>query len=122
MYQINPQTIPDEVKKDQSMTLTESPGPVRSLPERPGTFSPLGLHTQIKTAREVQRQGILMFFESTWRRDRDLARLQIGPQVIFLVVHPDHVRRITIEQRDTYGKEASYDDVRKLLLGEGLVG
>jgi hypothetical protein len=30
------------------------------------------------------------------------------------------VRRITVEQRDVYGKHASYDSVRKLLLGNGL--
>jgi cytochrome P450 len=80
--------------------------------------SPLGLDI----ALEVQRNGILKFFESTWRRKGELARIQIGSQVIFLVVHPDHVRRITVEQRDTYAKHASYDGVRKLLLGDGLVG
>src|SRR5690349_4170095 len=88
---------------------------IRALPER---RSPLGLDI----ALEVQRQGTLRFFESTWQRYGDLTRLQIGGQVMFLVVHPDHVRRITVEQRDTYGKYASYEDVRKLLLGNGLVG
>lgn len=83
-----------------------------------GRRSRLGLDI----ALQVQRQGTLQFFESTWRRYGDLARLQIGPQVIFLVVHPDHVRRVNVEQRDTYGKYASYEDVRRLLLGDGLVG
>lgn len=73
-------------------------------------------------ALEVQRRGTLRFFESTWHRDGDLARIQIGSHVIFLVVHPDHIRRITVDQRDTYAKHASYDDVRNLLLGDGLVG
>src|SRR4051794_20337686 len=87
----------------------------RAFPER---RSPSGLDI----ALEVQRQGTLGFFESTWQQHGDLARLQIGGQVIFLVVHPDHVRRITVEQRDIYGKHASYDGVRNLLLGDGLVG
>lgn len=86
----------------------------RALPQR---RSPLGLDI----ALQVQRQGILQFFESTWQRYGDLARLQVGGQVIFLVVHPDHVRRITVEQRAVYGKHASYDSVRELLLGNGLV-
>jgi cytochrome P450 len=73
-------------------------------------------------ALEVRRNGILEFFESTWRRDGDQARLQIGSRNIFLVVHPDHVRRVNVEQRDTYTKGASYDGVRNLLLGDGLVG
>lgn len=37
------------------------------------------------------------------------------------MVHPDHVRQIMVDQRDTYTKLASYDDVRTLLLGNGLV-
>lgn len=72
-------------------------------------------------ALEVQRQGTLKFFESTWRREGDGARLHIGPQTICLVVHPDHVRHVTVEKRDTYAKHASYEDVRTLLLGNGLV-
>jgi cytochrome P450 len=72
-------------------------------------------------ALEVQRQGVLQFFENTWRRDGDQAHLRIGPQSIFLVVHPDHVRRVNVEQRAIYGKEASYEGVRRYLLGNGLV-
>jgi cytochrome P450 len=86
---------------------------IRALPARRS----LGLDI----ALQVQRQGTLRFFESTWQRYGDLARLQIGRQVLFLVVHPDHVRHIAIEQRDLYGKHASYDAVRQLLLGNGLV-
>jgi cytochrome P450 len=89
-----------------------------ATPALPQRRSPLGLDI----ALQVQRQGTLGFFESTWHRYGDLARLDVGGQVIFLVVHPDHVRRVTVEQRDIYGKHASYEDVRKLLLGDGLVG
>lgn len=88
---------------------------VRSAPDR---RSRLGLDV----ALEVQRRGTLGFFESAWHRYGDLARLRVGPRTIFLVVHPDHVRRITVEQRDTYAKHASYDDIRRLVLGDGLVG
>ena len=85
-----------------------------SIPNRRSRFA-------LDIALEVQRQGTLGFFESTWHRYGDLARIRIGSQDIFLVVHPDHVRRVTVEQRDTYGKQASYEDVRRLLLGDGLV-
>ena len=47
-----------------------------------------------------QRQGILRFFESTWHRHGDFVRLQVGGQVMFLVVHPDHVRRLIVTGGD----------------------
>lgn len=82
---------------------------------------PTRRRSTLDIALEVQRQGTLRFFESTWQRDGDGARLRIGPQTICLVVHPDHVRQITVEKRDSYAKHASYDGVRTLLLGDGLV-
>ncbi|MBV9787599.1 MAG: cytochrome P450, partial [Chloroflexi bacterium] len=85
-----------------------------SAPHRRSRFA-------VDIALEVQRQGLLTFFESTWRRYGDQARIQLGPQTIMLVVHPDHVHRVTVEQRDTYAKLTSYDGVRNLLLGDGLV-
>lgn len=85
-----------------------------SIPNRRSRFA-------LDIALEVQRQGTLSFFESTWRRYGDLARIQLGSQHIHLIVHPDHVRRVTVEQRDTYAKLESYDGVRSLLLGDGLV-
>ncbi|HEY0602792.1 MAG TPA: cytochrome P450 [Herpetosiphonaceae bacterium] len=91
--------------------MTASP---RSIPARRSRFA-------LDIALEVQRQGTLKFFESTWHRYGDLARIQIGSQVIILVVHPDHVRRVTVEERDIYTKLTSYDGVRNLLLGNGLV-
>ena len=87
---------------------------MRSIPNRRSRFA-------LDIALEIKRRGTLDFFESTWHRYGDLAQLQIASQVIFLVVHPDHVRRVTVEKDDTYTKRASYDSVRKLLLGDGLV-
>ncbi|HEY1011292.1 MAG TPA: cytochrome P450 [Herpetosiphonaceae bacterium] len=86
----------------------------RPIPGRRSRFA-------IDIALEVQRQGTLAFFESAWRRYGDLARIQIGSRVIFLVAHPDHVRRIAVEERERYGKQDSYEGVRTLLLGDGLV-
>lgn len=87
---------------------------LRTAPDRRSRFA-------LDIALEVQRCGTLAFFEKTWRRYGDLARLQIGPRTIMLVVHPDHVRRVAVEQRDTYSKQESYNGVRTLLLGDGLV-
>jgi cytochrome P450 len=71
---------------------------------------------------DIQRNGTLNFFEKTWHRDGDLAQIKLGSRVINLIVHPDHVRRVTLEKPDIYTKHKSYDGVRKLLLGDGLVG
>jgi cytochrome P450 len=40
---------------------------------------------------------------------------------MFLVVHPDHVRRVNVTHADNYDKLETYDAVRELLLGDGLV-
>ncbi len=75
----------------------------------------------VDIAWDMQRQGLLQFFEQSWRRYGELPHLQIGPQHVFLVVHPDDVRYVTVTQRDNYDKLQSYDVVRELLLGNGLV-
>ncbi len=72
-------------------------------------------------AFDLQRKGFLRFFEEAWHEYGDLARFQIGPGTMFLVVHPEHVRHISITNRQNYDKRASYDVVRELLLGDGLV-
>lgn len=72
-------------------------------------------------AFDVQRKGFLRFFEEAWRQYGDLARFQIGSGTMFLAVHPEHVRHISITNRQNYDKGVSYDIVRELLLGDGLV-
>lgn len=68
----------------------------------------------------MRQRGYLGFFEQIWREDGDLAKLEFGKTSVFLVTHPRHVRHITV-QRERYDKAASYDSVRALLLGNGLV-
>lgn len=88
--------------------------PASKVPER---RSPWVIDAVIAMAR----QGVLPYFEGTWRRHGDLVRLQIGSQVRYLAIHPEHVRHISISNRKNYDKRASYDAVRELLLGNGLV-
>jgi len=72
-------------------------------------------------AFEMQRKGLLDFFLDTWRQYGDLARIQIRSEVMFLVTHPDDVRAVNVTQRKNYEKLDSYDAVRELLLGDGLI-
>lgn len=83
----------------------------------PGPKSFLGL----KTLREMSQDGMLRFMESCWREYGDLFELQVGPKKLVVVIHPDHVRHITIENAQNYDKLESYDPVRKYIIGDGLV-
>lgn len=75
----------------------------------------------VDIALEMGRHGVLPFFVDTWREYGDLCRLEIGSRSMFLAVHPEHVRHIAVTGRDRYDKRASYDVVRRLLLGDGLI-
>ena len=75
----------------------------------------------VDAALEMRRKGLLQFFLDAWHTYGDLAPIQIGSQHIFVVVHPEHVRYISITNRQNYDKLHSYDNVRKYLLGDGLV-
>ena len=71
--------------------------------------------------RQMRRKGQLGFFMDAWRDYGDLPHLKLGGREMFLVIHPDHVRRVTVSHADNYDKLETYDIVRELLLGEGLV-
>ena len=75
----------------------------------------------IDAFRKLRRKGILNFFHDIWREHGDLTRIQIGNVVTYLAIHPDHVHHITVEHRANYDKGASYDIVRRFMLGDGLV-
>jgi cytochrome P450 len=75
----------------------------------------------IDIALEMQRKGLLDFFMDSWREYGDLARIQIRSEVMFLVTHPDDVRAVNVGRRKNYDKLQSYDVVRELLLGDGLL-
>ena len=70
---------------------------------------------------EMQRKGFLGFITDVWKEHGDFAEIRIGSHSMYLAVHPEHVRHISITNRGNYDKRSSYDTVRKLLLGDGLV-
>ncbi|PJF39325.1 MAG: cytochrome P450, partial [Phototrophicales bacterium] len=83
----------------------------------PGRFSPF----IVDIALEMYQKGLLDFFMDVWRTYGDFARLQMGPITMFVVAHPDHVRHIMVTNAQNYVKGPSYDTIRKLLLGNGLL-
>jgi len=71
--------------------------------------------------RDMGRKGQLRFFMDAWHNYGDLPHLKLGPREMFLVVHPDHVRQVNVTNSDHYDKLESYDIVRELIVGDGLV-
>lgn len=86
------------------------------LTNKPKIYAPnmLDLFSQM-------RKGPLNFFMDVWKEYGDLANIRIGSRNMFLVVHPDHVRHVNVTHSQNYDKLDSYNDVRELLLGDGLV-
>ncbi len=70
---------------------------------------------------QMRRKGQLRFFMDAWQDYGDLAHMKFGSRELFLVVHPDAVRYVNVSNGDNYDKRETYDVVRELLLGDGLV-
>lgn len=69
----------------------------------------------------VRAQGFLEFVGSQWREHGDVFQVRLGPRRLVFAMHPDAVERINVSQRQNYDKKASYEAVRKYLLGEGVL-
>lgn len=75
----------------------------------------------LQNLRAIARDGLLKHIERLWQQHGDLFSVNLGVRHLTLAIHPDAVRHINITHRQNYDKRISYDVVRKLLLGEGLV-
>ncbi len=83
----------------------------------PGPKSFFGL----KNLRDMNQEGMLNFVTESWQKYGDIFEVQVGPKKLVLVIHPEHVRHITINNAQNYEKLESYDPVRKYVIGDGLV-
>ncbi|MGE5222587.1 MAG: cytochrome P450, partial [Omnitrophica WOR_2 bacterium] len=88
-----------------------------SMSTVPGRSSPF----MYDVIAEMRKKGFLGFFTDVWKQSGDISRVQIGKRILYLAVHPEHVRYISITNRQNYDKLHSYENVRQLLLGNGLV-
>lgn len=75
----------------------------------------------LKTLRDMSHAGMLNFVNETKQKYGDIFEIQVGPKKLVLVIHPEHVRHITITNAQNYEKLESYDPVRKYVIGDGLV-
>jgi cytochrome P450 len=91
--------------------------PSTSVPSTTGEYAP----SRFELLKTVRSQGRLGMMLDIWRNHGDLTRLRIGSRPFFLVVHPAHVRHISVTHRQNYDKFQSYETVRELLLGDGVL-
>lgn len=71
--------------------------------------------------RGVRSEGFLAFVGKQWKEHGDVFQVRLGPRTLVFAMHPDAVERINVGNRQNYDKRASYDGVRKFLIGDGLV-
>ena len=83
----------------------------------PGPKSFLGL----KNIYDLSQEGMLNFLSDCWQEYGDLFQVQVGPKKLVMVIHPEHVRHITLTNSENYEKLESYDPVRKYVIGDGIV-
>lgn len=87
--------------------------PTRRVPSPEGNILQLG--------RRIRQKGFLKFIEDTWREQGDFFLLKFGSRQMYVGLHPDVVRHVSITQRERYEKLHSYDPTRRFLLGKGLL-
>ena len=75
----------------------------------------------IQNLRGLGQKGMLDFIAQQWQQYGDLFEVQVGPQKLVIVIHPDHIRHITITNAANYEKLKSYDPVRKYIVGDGII-
>ena len=83
----------------------------------PGSKSFFGL----KNIWDMSQAGMRDFISACWQEYGDIFELRVGPKKLVVVIHPEHVRHITITNAQNYEKLESYDGVRKYIIGDGLV-
>ena len=72
-----------------------------SHPLRRGTARSPGI---IEIARRLRANGWLEFLMDLWRTQGDLPHLRTGLGNVMLVIHPEHVRHISITARQSFDK------------------
>ena len=69
--------------------------------------------------REARARPLEMMLEVT-RQYGDLVQLRLGPMRMIIVNHPDHVKRVLLDNQANYGRPAFVPMIRKLV-GNGLL-
>lgn len=65
------------------------------------------------------RGDLLNLYLDAWRTYGDIVRFRLGPKNLYLVVHPDYIQHVLLDNKDNYCKGSSYETFQ-LMLGLGL--
>ncbi|MGD2040470.1 MAG: cytochrome P450 [Anaerolineae bacterium] len=68
----------------------------------------------------LRAKGPLDFWFDLWQEYGDVARAQMGPQLLMQFVRPEHVQHILVKNKDNYVKGPSHDSLR-IPLGTGIL-
>jgi cytochrome P450 len=68
----------------------------------------------------LRTKGPFNFWFDLWQEYGDVARAQMGPQILMQFVCPEHVQYILVKNRDNYVKGMSHDTLR-IPLGTGIL-
>jgi cytochrome P450 len=69
---------------------------------------------------EIRRRGQIGFYLESWHRYGDIIRFRLGPLVVHIIAHPDHVHHVLAGRSDNYIKGWSYTKLR-IVAGLGLL-
>lgn len=75
----------------------------------------------IRNIRDMGQKGMLDYVNDLREQLGDLFEIQVGPRKLVVVIHPDHVRHVTLGNSQNYEKLETYDPVRKYVVGNGIV-
>jgi cytochrome P450 len=68
----------------------------------------------------LRAQGPLDFWVGLWQEYGDIARAEMGPQILLQFVRPEHVQHILVADKDNYVKGLSHNALR-IPLGTGIL-
>ena len=77
-------------------------------------------HPLLGSLLEIRRDNVLAFLD-VWRRYGDTVRLR-GPLTLYLVAHPDGVKRVLQDNAANYPRPPAVRDRLQAIVGDGLVG
>lgn len=69
----------------------------------------------------LRSKGFLDNIGEQWKTHGDNFQVNLGPRRLFFAMHPDAVEKVSITEKQNFDKLGSYDVVRDLLIGDGLV-
>lgn len=87
----------------------------RSVINAPG---PRGL-PWLGSALDMGSQGMIQFWENLWHAYGDVVRVQVGPITQHLIVRPEHIKHVLVDNAANYWKGIGMTKL-KLSLGTGL--